>query len=137
MRRIMPDIIKEQHLLELPPSASVREAARQMAHRNVRSVLVSQKGELEGIFTGTDLIQLVAQGADLDQTPVSRGMTRNPHTIGPDDPAILALRRMQDCRCRHLPVVEGKKLVGVVSRRDFHGFEIDEIEREDEIWEKR
>ncbi len=137
MRRIMPDIIEKQHLLELKPSASVREAARHMAKRNVRSVLVSQEGELEGIFTGTDLIRLVAEGADLDHTPIADGMTRNPHTIGPNDHAILALRRMQDCRCRHLPVVENRKLVGVVSRRDFHGFEIDEIEREDEIWETR
>jgi CBS domain-containing protein len=136
MRKIVPDVIGKQRLLTLPESASVREAARQMEKRDVRSVLIASRGKLEGIFTGTDLIRLVAEGADLDKTPLAQVMTRNPQTIGPDANALDGLRRMQDGRFRHLPVVEKGKLVGILSRRDFLGQEIDEIEREDELWQR-
>jgi CBS domain-containing protein len=137
MRKIKPDVIaKEQHLLTLPESASVREAARRMQRRDVRCVLVASRGVLKGIFTGTDLIRLVAEAVDLDNTPLSQVMTRSPHTISPDALAVEALRCMQDGRFRHLPVVDKGKLVGIVSRRDFLGYEVDEIERENELWEK-
>ena len=136
MLRKVADIIGEQRLLTLPESASVREAARQMAKRDVRSVLVANRGKLEGIFTGTDLIRLVGKDTDLDKTPLADVMTRNPQVIGPDANAIDGLRRMQDGRFRHLPVVEKGKLVGILSRRDFLGEEIDEIEREDGLWQR-
>lgn len=136
MRKIKPDVIGKQRLLTLPETASVREAARQMNKRDVRCVLIASRGKLEGIFTGTDLIRLVARGADLDGTVLSDVMTRKPHTIAPGASAVEALRCMQDGRFRHLPVVEKGKLVGVLSRRDFLGQEIDEIEREDEVWQR-
>lgn len=136
MRTIMPDVVGKRRLLTLSATASVREAARRMAKRNVRSVLVASRGKLEGIFTGTDLIRVVAGGIDLDRTPLAEVMTPNPETIAPDAPAIEGLRRMQEGRVRHLPVVEKGKLVGIVSRRDFHGQEIDEVEREEDLWER-
>jgi CBS domain-containing protein len=136
MRRIMPDVIDKQQLLKLPPTATVREAARRMAKREVRSVLVCQRGRLEGIFTGTDLIRIVAAGLDLDATPLSEVMTRAPQTIAPEESAIEALRRMHVGHFRHLPVVENGKVVGVLSRRDFLGYEADEIEREEKVWER-
>lgn len=136
MRKIVPDVIGKQRLLTLSPTASVREAARRMHKRDVRCVLVASKGRLQGIFTGTDLIRLVAQGADLDNTPLVQVMTKNPCTVTPDTLAIEALRCMRERHFRHLPVVEKDKLVGVVSRRDFLGQEIDEIEHEEALWER-
>jgi len=136
MRRIVPDVIVSQRLLKLPPTATVREAAKKMAARAVRSVLVCQRGKLVGIFTGTDLIKIVAAGRDLDATPLSAVMTAAPQTVAPDEPAIEALRRMHTGRFRHLPVVAAGKLVGILSRRDFIGVEVDEIEREERVWER-
>ena len=137
VRKLVPDVVRRQRLLKLPATATVREAAQRMARRNVRSALVVDGTRLEGIFTGTDLIDVVARGLDPDATPLSAVMTPDPETVKPDSNAIEALRRMHKCRCRHLPIVdEAGKLVGIVSRRDFLGYEEDEIEREERLWEE-
>jgi len=137
VRKLLPDVVHDQRLLELPPDATIREAAQRMARSNVRSALVTESGKLLGIFTGTDLIgRVVAPGLDPDKTPLSQVMTADPQTISADENAIEALRRMQVGHFRHLPVVEDKKVVGILSRRDFYGYEIDEIERQERIWEE-
>ncbi|HEX9836665.1 MAG TPA: CBS domain-containing protein, partial [Alphaproteobacteria bacterium] len=129
--------VHDQRLLKMPATATVREAAQKMARRDVRSVLVTKGSKLEGIFTGTDLIaRVVAPGLDPDATPLGQVMTRNPRTVSPAETAIEALRCMDSCHCRHLPVVEGGKLIGILSRRDFLGYEIDEIERQERIAEE-
>ena len=137
LRKLVPDVVHDQQLLQLPPSASVREAAQSMARRQVRSTLVIENGALLGIFTGTDLIgRVVAEGLDPDQTALQRVMTHHPQTIAAGENALEALRQMQFGHFRHLPVVEDGKVVGILSRRDFYGFEIEEIERQERLWEK-
>ena len=137
VRKLIPDVVHDQRLLTLSPTATVRDAARKMAKRDVRSVLVKDHGRLVGIFTGTDLIsRVVAPGLDPDTTTLREVMTANPATIEYDSHAIEALRRMEAGRHRHLPVVHDQKLVGILSRRDFLGYEIDEIERQAKIWEE-
>lgn len=137
VRHIVPDIINNQKLVTLPQSATVRQAARKMARNSVRSILVVRGKTLIGIFTGTDLIdRVVAAGRDPDATKLADVMTANPQTVGPRENAIAALNLMQ-CGCfRHLPVTEGNKVIGVLSRRDFIGCEIDEIERQELIWQE-
>ena len=136
MRRSVRDIIGKQKLVKAPGSVSVRVAVKQMVRRNVRSVLVTERGKLAGIFTGTDLMRLAATDRDLDEITLGEVMTRTPRTVAPDEPAIEGLRRLQEGGFRHLPVVEGNKLVGILSRRDYLGYEIDEIEHEREVWER-
>lgn len=137
VRKIMPDIVSDQDILALAGSATVRDAAQGMAQRNCQSVLITEKGRLTGIFTGTDLIRkVVARGLDPDRTPLSDVMTPDPETVSPGFNAVEALHRMQNGRFRHLPVVEDGKLVGVVSRRDFLGHEIDELEHQERLWEQ-
>lgn len=137
VRKLVPDVVHDQHLLELPPQASVREAAQRMARREVRSTLVMEDGKLLGIFTGTDLIgRVVAAGLDPDKTPVHKVMTKDPDTISAHENALEALRRMQFGHFRHLPVVDGEKVVGILSRRDFYGYEIEEIQRQEKLWEE-
>lgn len=137
VRKIIPDVVSDQELLTLPPTATVREAARQMAKRRVRSVLITKGDRVEGIFTGSDLNdRVVALGLDPDKTRLAEVMTREPHTIAPKGNALEALRLMHERRCRHLPVCEGERLVGVVSRRDFHGFEEDVVEHQRELAER-
>jgi CBS domain-containing protein len=137
LRKLVPDVVHGQRLLELPPQATVREAAQRMARRKVRSTLVMEEGKLLGIFTGTDLIsRVVAVGRDPNKTLLNKVMTKNPETISAHESAVEALRRMQRGHFRHLPVVDGEKVVGILSRRDFYGFEVDEIEREEKLWEE-
>ena len=137
VRKLVPDVVHDQRLLELPPQATVREAAQRMARREVRSALVMEDGKLLGIFTGTDLIgRVVAVGLDPDKTLLNKVMTRDPETISSHESAVEALRRMQQGHFRHLPVVDDGKVVGILSRRDFLGYEIDEIERQQRLQEK-
>lgn len=137
LRKLVPDVVHGQRLLELPPQATVREAAQRMARRKVRSTLVMEEGKLLGIFTGTDLIsRVVAVGRDPNKTLLHKVMTKHPETISAHESAVEALRRMQRGHFRHLPVVDDDKVVGILSRRDFYGFEVDEIEREEKLWEE-
>jgi CBS domain-containing protein len=134
VRKLVPDVVHDQRLLELPPQATVREAAQRMARREVRSALVMEDGKLLGIFTGTDLIgRVVALGLDPDKTLLNRVMTKNPETISAGESAVEALRRMQQGHFRHLPVVDDGKVVGILSRRDFQGYEFDEIEHQERL----
>ncbi len=137
VRKIFPDIVSDQDIFELAGDASVHDAVVGMAERNVNSVLVINAGRLAGIFTGTDLIKkVVAVGLDPVQTALGDVMTRDPETVSPNVNAIEALHRMQDGHFRHLPVVDNGEVVGILSRRDFLGYEVDELEHQEKLWEK-
>ena len=137
MRRVVPDIVRNQHLLQLPPDATVRNAALAMRERHVGAVLVTTDGRLAGIFTERDMVnRVVADGRDPDHTTLAEVMTADPDTITPSTTAIEALRRMDDGGYRHLPIVERGRLVGIVSRRDFHGDEKARLDDESDIWKK-
>jgi CBS domain-containing protein len=131
-RRIVPDVIgQRQQLLELPASASTREAARRMCERKVGAVLVTADGALPGIFTERDLMhRVIAAGRDPDATRLGEVMTPDPDTVDADDYAVDALALMSERGYRHLPVLEKGQLVGIVSRRDFLGEEIVIVEEE-------
>ena len=137
MRKVVPDVVSNQELLELPPAATVRSAACAMRERRVGAVLVTTDGHLEGIFTERDMVnRVVAEGRDPDHTTLAEVMTADPDTITPSTTAIEALRRMNDGGYRHLPIVDRGRLVGIVSRRDFHGDEKARLDDESDIWKK-
>jgi CBS domain-containing protein len=62
----------------------------------------------------------VAAGLDPDDTALGGVMTPNPDTVAPNDTALDALRRMSERGYRHLPVVDGERMVGIVSIRDLY-----------------
>jgi len=132
MSRKIADIIKRQKLAKLAPSATVRQACKLMAERAVGAVLITDVGgKLVGIFTERDLVKRVAApGLDVEKTALSEVMTKMPETMTPDDPAVVALRRMRDGGFRHMPIVENDKLLGIVSARDFIGAEMKQLEVE-------
>jgi len=137
MRRVVPDIVNNQQLLELPATATVRSAARAMRERHVGAVLVTADGHLDGIFTERDMVnRVVAESRDPDQTTLAEVMTADPDTIAPTTTAIEALRLMNDGGYRHLPIVERGCVVGIVSRRDFHGDEKARLDDESDLWTK-
>ncbi|MBS0241186.1 MAG: CBS domain-containing protein [Proteobacteria bacterium] len=128
------DVIAKAAPLILGPSSDLREACRRMHEQNVGSVLVVGDGRLLGIFTGRDAVKAAAVGASVDAT-LETVMTRNPITICPSASAIDALRTMNDGGFRHLPVVDDGAVVGIVTRNDFHGLEIDRLDQEEHLKE--
>jgi CBS domain-containing protein len=90
-----------------------------MAERCCGSILVCDGDRLRGIFTERDLLaRVVAAGCDPAQTRLAEVMTPDPETIEGAESVIEAVRRMDEGCYRHLPVLEGGSIVGVVSMRD-------------------
>jgi CBS domain-containing protein len=130
-------IVKEQNPVTLSSRATLRQACKLMAERGVGAVLVTDgHGLLRGIFTGRDAVRALGQGLDPAATTLHTVMTRNPRTVAPNSTAIDALRMMSDCGFRHLPVVENERILGIVSRGDFKGLELDRLEAETALWER-
>ena len=135
--RQMSDIVRKQNPLTLPESASVQQACRAMRDRRVGAVLVTgASGELVGIFTGRDAVcRALAEGVNPALTTLASVMTRKPDTMPPGKTAIDALRMMRDGGYRHVPVVDGTKIVGIVSSGDFRGLEQARLDEETGLWE--
>jgi CBS domain-containing protein len=135
--RKLSDVIFQQHPLILNETTSVMAACEQMRDTQAGSVLVtSDTGRLVGIFTGRDAVcRVLAEGRDVASTRLDQVMTRNPITLSPDQTAIDALRLMWDGGFRHIPLVKGGKILGVVSRGDFKGLEFTRHEDERDLWE--
>jgi len=108
-----------------------------MHRRKVGAVLVvDDKRGLVGIFTGRDAVRVLAQGKSGDTVPIRQVMTRNPATLPPRHTAVDAMRIMRDGGFRHIPVVDNRVVIGVVSRGDFRGLELDRLDEETGIWER-
>jgi CBS domain-containing protein len=137
-QRHMADLIRDQRPLMLPPTATVQEACRCMRERRVGAVLVTDpERHLLGIFTGRDaLCRVLADDRGAGATTLEAVMTRKPDCIEPTTTAIEALRRMQDGGYRHLPIVAGGRVVGIVSRGDFRGLEQARLDDETGLWER-
>lgn len=133
--REVSQIIGAGKPLRLVSAETVQAACRAMAGQNVGSALVVDADErLVGIFTGRDAVRCIATGRG-PTTPLTEAMTRNPMTITPKSLAIDALRAMCEGGFRHLPVVEDGTIVGIVSRNDFTGVEIDHLDQEEHLKE--
>ena len=124
--RRIKEVLRRQQLLRLGPTVSVREAARKMSERHVAVVIVTEGADrLDGIFTESDLLdRVVVPGLDPDATPLSKVMTANPATVGPEQTVGEALAVMDGKGVRHLPVAEEGRVLGVVSMHDFIGEEV-------------
>lgn len=128
-RTIVPDIIHNQVLIFLHETANAREAARLMADNKVSAVMIVDRGILHGIFTERDLaVKVVAPGLDPDFVSLAAVMTRDPDTLRPDDTPRSALEKMSRGGYRHLPVVDGTTVVGMVSVRDLYSAALGEAE---------
>jgi CBS domain-containing protein len=103
------------------PSDSLRSAAATMWRQQTGSLLVMDGEALLGILTERDVMKAVARGSDPDQTVVSEIMTTDVLTITPATSLHEAARHMASRWIRHLPVIDGGRVVGVVSQRDLVG----------------
>uniref|UniRef100_A0A831UGV6 CBS domain-containing protein n=1 Tax=Thermus islandicus TaxID=540988 RepID=A0A831UGV6_9DEIN len=101
------------------PEATVLEALKRLAEHDVGALLVMEGDRLLGIFSERDYARkLVLLGRFSKDTRVEEVLTREVITVGPDADLAEAMRLMTEHRVRHLPVVEGGKVVGVISIGD-------------------
>jgi CBS domain-containing protein len=96
----------------------VHEVAGSMLRGRFGSALVMDGATLIGIFTERDVLRAAASGADMSSSPVADWMTNDPETAGPDMDADDAAEIMMSQGFRHLPVAEGRTVIGIVSLRD-------------------
>ena len=97
---------------------AVTHVAAAMVKGRFGSAVVLEGAVVSGIFTERDVLRAAASGADLTRSPVSRWMTPDPVTAGPEVDSDHAAELMLGSGFRHLPVVEDGKLAGIVSLRD-------------------
>lgn len=115
VRSILPD----RALVAGPPDLTVLEATRLMTEHCCGSVVVVEEGRPIGIFTERDLTRrVVAAGRDPATTALREVMTPDPDTIAADATVADALRLMDECCYRHLPVVDGGRVIGVLAPED-------------------
>jgi CBS domain-containing protein len=106
-------------LVIVGPDATVQQAASGMFASHTGSALVMEGDRLLGIFTERDIVRALSGTSDAGRSSsVGRGMTPDPQVIEPDATVGEALDRMLDGGFRHLPVVEGGSVIGMVSMRD-------------------
>src|SRR5580704_7003303 len=113
------DLVKDRRIYSVEATRTVLEAARYMMEHNVGAVPVLRNGELIGILSERDIMnRVVAVGRTPGTTAVSEVMTANPRAVPADETIEECLFIMQEFGFRHLPIVDGKELKGLVSLRD-------------------
>ena len=100
------------------PDDAVANAAAAMVQQKVGSALIMQGRFLAGILTERDVLRAAASGSDLTSTPVSAWMTKDPESASEDMTVEDAAQLMLLHGFRHLPVMIGREVKGVVSLRD-------------------
>ena len=110
---------KGSMVLSVEESATVLEAISLMAEVNVGAVLVKKGDTVAGIFTERDYLQKIALNSKTSgETPLREVMSSPVITAAPTDTTEQCMETMTRCRCRHLPVVDGNELLGIVSIGD-------------------
>ena len=124
---------KGSEVLTVDCASSVRDAVTLLAERKIGAVPVLRGGGVAGIMSERDIIYcLRSDGAAVLDWPVEKIMTAPAITVEPDADILGALSLMTRRRIRHLPVVQGETLVGLVSIGDLVKFRMDRIEAEAE-----
>lgn len=102
----------------VPPEATLREAAVVMAREEIGAVVVVVEGRVGGVLSERDVVQAVANGDEVDDDRAEDVMAMEVVTASVDDTVAEAAQKMLEGSIRHLPVVDGDKVAGVVSIRD-------------------
>jgi len=125
------EIVQDRRVYSVEATRTVLEAARYMMEHNVGAVPVLRGGALAGIFSERDIMnRVVAVGRTPGTTAVSEVMTANPRAVSLDETIEECLFIMREFGFRHLPIVDGKELKGLVSLRDILMRQAAEIERQ-------
>ncbi|AIT07562.1 hypothetical protein MC45_15580 [Sphingomonas taxi] len=118
-------------VVSLPRNATLGQAVALLAERRIGAVPVIDAGSVVGIVSERDVVySLAAHGVAALDLALAEVMTQPVQQVAPGEPVIGALSLMTRRRIRHLPVVEGPRLVGFVSIGDLVKYRIDRIEAE-------
>jgi CBS domain-containing protein len=110
---------KGLEIWSVAPDATVYDAIALMATKGVGALLVISEGSLLGIVSEVDYARkMILKGRYSKKMRVRNIMTSNPVTVAPEDTVYDCLKLMTYIRIRHLPVLEGPELVGIVSMGD-------------------
>ncbi|MFQ5663442.1 MAG: CBS domain-containing protein [Terriglobia bacterium] len=128
----MRDILKARELYFIRPDRSVADAARYMTERNVGAVCVLDKDRLVGVLSERDMMKrVIAPNRDAQTTRVAEVMTAKPVVVEAQETCEKCLKVMKRAGIRHLPVVEGDRLLGLLSLRDL--LQVDLSEKVDQL----
>jgi len=128
------DLINNRTIHYIQPNQTVFEAASYMVDRNVGAVPVLDDTKLVGIFSERDIMRrVVTEGRDPLTTRIADVMSTDLHTVTPSSSSEEAMCMMQSHAVRHLPVCEGRTLVGFLSLRDLLRCHLDEKSGEAEM----
>ena len=125
------ELVKDRKIYSVEATRTVLEAARFMMEHNIGALPVLRNGELTGILSERDIMnRVVAVGRTPGTTAVSEVMTANPRAVPADETIEECLFIMREFGFRHLPIVDGKDLRGLVSLRDVLMHQTAELERQ-------
>ena len=121
----------------IEPAATVQEASQRLAEKRYGSLVVSSDGQTaEGILSERDIVrELGRRGAAVLSEPVERVMTRKVICCTRADKAVSVLATMTKERFRHMPVVEGGRMVGIITLGDVVKYRLDELAMEKDALE--
>jgi CBS domain-containing protein len=116
----------------IEPAASIADAAKSLAYHGIGAlVVIGAEGQTVGIISERDIVRAVsAMGGAALQTPVAEVMTRKVTTCSLNDKLVDLMQRMTEGKFRHLPVIEERRLIGIVSIGDVVKSRLKELERE-------
>ncbi len=124
-------VLHNRRVISVPPAVSVHDAAVMMVESRVGAIPVLDGERLVGIFSERDLMtRVVVPGLDARNTAVSEVMTAEVITATLEEHVDRCLEKMRSVGCRHLPVIEEGRIIGVLSMRDLLRDEIDEQDHE-------
>jgi CBS domain-containing protein len=128
------EIIKakaSQDIVTIPPDAGVRELIAKLAEHNIGALIVSADGKsLDGIVSERDVVRRLHSDGTVINNVVSAIMTDVVETCAPEDDLDTVMHTMTERRFRHIPVVQGETLVGIISIGDVVKHKIGQLEFE-------
>lgn len=125
------EFLTNREFYYVSPEKTVAETARYMSERNIGAVCVIDGTRLVGILSERDMMtRIVAAGRDPEKTTAAEVMTAKPIIVQAKENCTECCRVMKKAGIRHLPIVDGDKLLGMVSLRDLLQADIDDKEEE-------
>ena len=117
--------IVDRDLYSVESGQTVAEVTRRMAELRVGAIVVLQSERLCGVFSERDLMmRVVVERLDPESTPVDKVMTTEVVTVDESEDIEAAMESMRLNQCRHLPVLQGEKVVAFLSMRDLMHFQL-------------
>jgi CBS domain-containing protein len=124
---------KGHQIVSVPPEAKLSAAIRLLGESKIGAVLVMSQGRIEGILSERDIVRVLGErGAGVIDEPVSAVMTRKVVSCRENDTVAAIMELMTLGKFRHLPVIEGERVVGLISIGDIVKWRVQEYENEQE-----